>query len=254
MKNLFTRLSVLVLTLLMAVSFAACGTTAPDPNAVEAAADTAAAQDTTVPVEEADVPAADTTLPDAEEAAVPAQTVSSGKINLQAVYDAYRAEVDRVYDLNAHAENEFGEYGRNAEDTSFCLYDFDADGIPELLLDHGYKTNTMDDGVGIYTYSPAKGMILLGSASAFAGDFFDETPGDGEFGLLCFYHDRSAEYKYKIVGETLKETVVTDWHEVDPLAEPSEYETATARIEPFVIAQPEDWYNASEADSVFAGF
>lgn len=238
MKPLLIRLSFLALVFLLTFSFTACGTSVSDEPAETNAPETAAA---------ADVPAA-------AETTVPAAETDAAQDDLSAVYAAYLREVRRVYDQNASEESEYGEIGRNAENTEFFLYDFDADGIPELMLNHGYKTNTMEEGVSIYTFVPGKGLVHLGNTDPMASFFTDETPGDSEFGLYCFYHDHMAEYVYKIEGETMQETVVQDWREADVSGDLSEYQEVKARVQPYLIVPEDGWYEASDAENIFAGF
>lgn len=234
MKTKTVRIFVLALAVCLAALLPSCGRSSE----VESAASGTAAQEAAVSDA---VPAADTSAP---------QDTAAGKIDLTAVYAAYLAEVGRVYDLNANGENEY--YNQNADDTEFYLYDFDANGVPELMIDHGYKTNTMEEGVSIYTYTAEKGLIHLGNAAEMATFFYDETPGDGDFGLFCFYHDSTAEYQYRIEGETLKETVVQDWRESTMTDDSSEYLDTETRLQPCLIVGPEGWYAATEADDIFA--
>ena len=239
MKAILTRLSFLALVFLLTFSFAACGApVADEPAEIPETPETAAAADV--------LPTAETTVPAAEP--------DAARADLSAVYEAYLQEVKRVFHQNAFEESEYGETGRNADTTAFFLYDFDANGIPELMLDHGYKTNTMEEGVSIYTFVPGKGLVHLGNTDPMASFFTDETPGDSRFGLFCFYHDNMAEYAYTIEGETLQETVVQDWRESHVSDDSSEYEEVEARVQPYLIVPEDGWYEASDAENIFAGF
>ncbi len=154
---------------------------------------------------------------------------------------AYLMEIQRVEMQN--------EGGRNTETTRFILYDFDNNGIPELIIDHGYKTNTYEEGYAVYKYTE-NGLINLGSVFRHADCFYDTTPGDGEFNVIMAYHYGVGEYRYKIQGDKLIETVVTEMH-MDG-EEQKETDELLKRAEPYKLFDWEDWTDSSQAASYFA--
>lgn len=119
------------------------------------------------------------------------------------MYEYYQQQIDRIAELNAS--------GRNGETADFTLYDLDGDGIPELFLNCGYKTNAYEQGILVYSYFIDKGGWEAGSIDGKAAAFYDKQPGDGELNVICVYHGSMAEFSYRIVNEKLTETVVADW-------------------------------------------
>ena len=213
-----------VLGLLMALSLTGCGFKGQKTPEAGNAADT---QEIT----QADI-AAGNQSPSGE------SVTAEPKDYREDMYDYYQQQIDRIAELNAS--------GRNQETAAFTLYDLDEDGIPELLLNGGYKTNAYEQGILVYSYFIDKGGFEAGSINRAAQAFFDKQPGDGEINVICVHHNTMAEMSYRIVNEKLTETVVTDWHERTD----EEYDAAMNAVKNLRILDQE-WTPLSEAAGYF---
>ncbi|MBQ4244546.1 MAG: hypothetical protein II702_06505 [Clostridia bacterium] len=153
---------------------------------------------------------------------------------------AYLMEIESL-----KAEN---EGGRNTDTASFILYDIDNNGIPELFLYCGYKTNMHGDGYRVYTYSE-NGLIKLGNIDNSAIDFYDDTPGDGDFKVLFLYHYSMAKSSFKVQNNSLVETTIEGYHQYDPDGE--EIDNALEDAEKHLMFQASDMIDVNDAGTYF---
>lgn len=122
-------------------------------------------------------------------------------------YEAYEEIVDEVYSKN--------DNHRNLDTISFVIMDFNNDEMPELIVDNGYKTNTMDNGLEFYSYDD-KEVIHIGSKS-YTGNLycvFDGIVGDGIVHVAYVMRGFISENKLEIKNNELIDTVIHDYKEV----------------------------------------
>ncbi len=101
-----------------------------------------------------------------------------------------------------------------ADNLSYSIYDIDGNGIPELIIDNGYKTNTMEDGIEIYTYTENDGLILIGSSyDGWTNAFYDEIPNDGKINVVFVAKGKCYINEYCISNNTLTVTPVVEMHD-----------------------------------------
>ena len=167
---------------------------------------------------------------------------SSSKLKADAM-NAYRAEVKRVLKAN--------EGARNEDTIQFILYDMDLNGIPELILDNGYKTLTTADGFSVYTYTAEQGLIHLGNMKSHGYLLFDLTPGDNEISLLFAYHSYVGEFDYRVENNVLVETVVSDTHPDTFATGISDAYQREKEIADYIIVKDTGWTPAQKADQYF---
>ena len=159
-----------------------------------------------------------------------------------AAMKAYCVEVKRIYKLN--------ENGRNPDTVQFMLYDMDLNGMPELILDNGYKTNT-GGGFGVYTFTQSQGLIHLGDMMTHGDTLFDPTPGDNSIRSYFAYHGYVGEFEYRVVNNKLVETTITEIHEEKYYGNESEYTLRMKQISKYVISGDGKWTSAKNADAFF---
>ena len=149
---------------------------------------------------------------------------------------AYQQEVERVYQINLG--------GRNADTTSFNLYDFDENGMPELILYGGYKTE-LGGAMTFYTYTRQKGLVEIGSTSGTSAEFADHTKGDNEFDLFYAYHGRCWAQRCLIENEQLVTFTIECGH-----IQSSEF--SDAYLSRYAVLETGSWIPASDAAAYFA--
>lgn len=122
-------------------------------------------------------------------------------------YEAYEEIVDEVYRQN--------EDHRNLDTVSFVITDLNNDEMPELIVNNGYKTNTMDKGLEFYSYN-GKEVINIGSKSDTGSLYcmFDGFAGDGIVHVAYVMRGFINESKLEIKNNELIDTVIHDYEEV----------------------------------------
>ena len=231
---------------LAAALFAGCAKqNDPEPTAAPASVSESAADASVEITENNTADAAGEPETSAQDPASETQALSAEEKKAAAM-EAYRAEVKRVSEANAG--------GRNEDTVRFILYDMDLNGIPELILDNGYKTETAADGFGVYTYTAARGLILLGYMRYHGSTLFDPTPGDYAIGMIYAYHGYEGEFDYQVVNNELVETIVSDFHQDTYPGGISEADQREQEVSEFIIADYEDWIPAQDADAYFDAF
>lgn len=153
------------------------------------------------------------------------------------VYAYYQQQIDDVIAFNMD--------GRNQETAEFNLYDMDGDGIPELFLNPGYKTNAYGD-FPVYSYTADRGGWYVGSVNRAALAFYDKQPGNGEINVICVHHSRMGELSYKIADGELVETTISDWHERTD----DEYDDDVDAIR-YMLVMKDEWIPLEDAESYF---
>ena len=153
------------------------------------------------------------------------------------VYAYYQLQIEDVIQRNAD--------GRNQELAEFNLYDMDGDGIPELFLNPGYKTNAYGD-FPVYSYTADRGGWYIGAVNRAARAFYDKQPGNGEINVICVHHSRMGELAYKIVDGELVETTISDWHERTD----DEYDDDVEAVK-YMLVMKDDWVPLEDAESYF---
>lgn len=153
------------------------------------------------------------------------------------VFAFYRQQIDEIIRQN--------QDGRNPETAGFNLYDINGDGIEELFLHCGYRTNTADRGILVCSYSADKGGWIPGSINAMAGIIYDTCLIPGEIRAVCAYHGRMAEFSYQLNNDALTETIVTDWHEQGD----TEYQDSKEQYRYMQVI--DEWIPLENAESYF---
>ena len=224
----------LIAGIAMMVCLAGCSAKDKETGAVDSAAE---AQEITT--EEA---ATDTTAeePDSVSTTEEEKSAALDTVSPTDVYAYYQEQIDEIVRLNTD--------GANQETAQFCLYDLDGDGIPELFLNCGYKTNAYEKGILVFSYSIGKGGWEAGTINSAAQAFYDKQPGDGEINVLCVHHGTMAEFSYRIDGEQLTETTVADWH----TRTDEEFNEDVNAVKDLLVMDGE-WTPLTEAGSYFAG-
>lgn len=119
-------------------------------------------------------------------------------------YEAYEEIVDKVYRQN--------EEHRNLDTISFVILDLNNDEIPELIVENGYKTNTMENGLEFYSYD-LSGIIVIGShrTGNWGSHIYDNIPNDGKVIVFDQYRDLESEHELNISNNRLIDTEITEY-------------------------------------------
>lgn len=103
----------------------------------------------------------------------------------------------------------------NIGNLAYAIYDMDDNGIPELIIDNGYKTNTMENGVEFYSYSETDGISFIGSSyDGWANTFYDEEPGDGKINIVFTGKEKIQVNEYSISNNELTVTTVVELRDI----------------------------------------
>ncbi len=121
-------------------------------------------------------------------------------------YWAYEDIVDKVYNSN--------DAQQNLDTISFAVVDLNGDEMPELIVDNGYKTNTLLNGLEFYSYDD-KGLIVIGSQYTAGFELlYDEVLGDGKINAVYLGHETISEHQFDIANNRLIDTSIFEYKEI----------------------------------------
>ena len=128
------------------------------------------------------------------------KTPAPAKSEKAAAMKAYRAEVVRI------RESEEYKYGFTIQ---FTLYDFDENGMPELIVECLSRNG---NDYFVYTYTKQNALVSLGSIYGFDDVFIDQIKGDNEFDLYFSRRGISQMFRYRIVNNRLIVKTLVELH------------------------------------------
>lgn len=119
-------------------------------------------------------------------------------------YEAYEEIVDEVYNQN----------DIHLETISFVIIDLNGDEMPELIVENGYITDTMANGLEFYSYDD-KGLINIGSKyNAGFNLLYDEIPGNGKINAIYIGKEKISEHQFDISDNRLIDTTIFDYRDI----------------------------------------